>query len=87
MGNHPNPFNPTTTIAFVVERAQRVIISVFDVEGSRVATIANRTFAPGYHSVKWTGRDDAGRIVPSGTYLVQMETGDGTEARKISLVR
>jgi flagellar hook assembly protein FlgD len=87
VGNHPNPFNPTTTIAFAVERAQRVIISVFDVEGSRVATIANQTFAPGYHSVKWAGRNDTGRIVPSGTYLVQMETGDGAEARKISLVR
>jgi len=87
VGNHPNPFNPTTTIAFAVEHEQRVTISVFDVEGRRVATLANQTFSPGFHSVKWTGRDDAGRTVPSGTYLVQMETGDGAEARKISLVR
>ena len=87
VGNHPNPFNPTTTIAFAVEHEQRVTISVFDVKGSLVASITNRTFGPGIHSVKWTGRDDAGRIVPSGTYLVRMETGDGAEARKISLVR
>ncbi len=87
VGNHPNPFNPVTTIAFAVERTQRVTISVFDIEGRRVATIANRNFGPGFHSVKWTGRDEAGRTVPSGTYLVQMDTDDGAEARKISLVR
>jgi len=87
VGNHPNPFNPTTTISFAVEHEQRVTISVFDVEGRRVATIANQIFDAGIHSVKWTGRDDAGRTVPSGTYLVQMETGDGAEVGKISLVR
>jgi len=87
VGNHPNPFNPTTTIAFAVEHVQRVTLSVFDVEGRRVATIADRTYSPGIHSVKWTGQDDAGRAVPSGTYLVQMTTGDGADARKISLVR
>jgi hypothetical protein len=87
MGNHPNPFNPTTTIAFALERTQRVTISVFDVRGRRVTTIASRTFGPGIHSVKWSGCDQSGRTVPSGTYMVQMETGDGAEARKISLVR
>ncbi len=87
VGNHPNPFNPTTTIAFAVENEQWVTISVFNIDGRRIATVANQTYAPGFHSVKWTGRDDGGRIVPSGTYLVQMDTGDGAQARKISLVR
>jgi len=87
LGNHPNPFNPTTTISFAVEHEQRVTISVYNVEGRRVATIANQTFDAGIHSVKWKGRDDSGRTVPSGTYLVQMETRDGTVAGKISLVR
>ena len=86
-GNHPNPFNPATTIAFAVEREQRVTISVFDVEGRRIATLTDQAYGPGFHSVQWTGLDAAGRAVPSGTYLVQMETGDGAEARKISLVR
>ncbi len=87
MGNHPNPFNPATTIAFAVEREQRVTIEVFDVDGRQVASIASRLFEPGVHSVQWTGRDDAGRIVPSGTYVVRLVTDDGAEARKISLVR
>ncbi len=86
-GSHPNPFNPATTIAFAVDVSQRVTISVFDVEGRRVATLTDRNFEVGLHSVKWMGLDTNGRAVPSGTYLVRMETGDGADARKISLVR
>ena len=87
MGNHPNPFNPVTTIAFAVENTQRVTVSVFDVDGGRIATLTDQIYEPGIHSVKWAGRDDGGRTVPSGTYLVQMETGDRAEARKITLVK
>ena len=87
MGNHPNPFNPTTTIAFAVERTQRVRLSVFDVEGRRVATIADRVFDPGFHTVKWLGQDGAGRAMSSGTYMVRMETVEGVEFGKMSLVR
>ncbi|MBU8869684.1 MAG: aryl-sulfate sulfotransferase [Gemmatimonadales bacterium] len=87
MGNHPNPFNPVTTIGFAVENTQRVTVSVFDVAGGRIATLTDQIYEPGIYSVKWAGRNDEGRTVPSGTYLVQMETGDDAEARKISLVR
>ncbi len=86
-GGRPNPFNPTTTISFTVGRAQRVTISVLDLKGRHVATLADRTYGAGIHSVRWTGRDAAGRTVPSGTYLVRMETGDGDGVRKVSLVR
>jgi hypothetical protein len=87
VSSHPNPFNPSTTISFALAEDQRVTISVFDAAGQRIATIADRIFGPGLNSVTWAGRDDAGRIVPAGTYLVRMETGNGAEARKISLVR
>lgn len=83
----PNPFNPTTTISFSVAQEQWVTIAVFDVEGRKLETVAEQTFGPGSHSVLWTGRDDRGRAVPSGTYLVQLETGGSSVARKITLVR
>jgi hypothetical protein len=85
--NRPNPFNPTTTITFTLAQAQRVTIVVSDIAGRTIATIADRTFGPGLNSVAWSGRDAAGHTVPSGTYLVRMETEDGAQARKISLVR
>lgn len=87
IGNHPNPFNPTTTVAFAVEHEQQVTIAVYDVTGRRVTTLTDQIYSPGFYSVKWAGRDDTGRSVPSGTYLVQMQSGDSGETRKISLVR
>ncbi|MFH1843236.1 MAG: FlgD immunoglobulin-like domain containing protein [bacterium] len=87
LGNHPNPFNPLTTIDFAVDRPQRVSISVFDVLGRRVAVIADRQFAAGTHSVQWDGRDGAGQAVCSGTYLMLMETEGGAQSKKMMLVR
>ncbi len=87
VGNYPNPFNPVTAIAFVVERTQQVSVSVYDLAGRQVATVADRIFDPGIHSVTWTGQDRTGRAVPSGTYMVRMATGDRVETGKMSLVR
>ena len=55
--------------------------------GKRVAILANQTFASGEHSLTWKGRDVAGRSMPSGTYLVRLETESAVTAQKLMLVR
>ena len=87
LGGRPNPFNPRTTISFALAEERHVTIAVFDLAGRRIATITDRIYGPGIGSVTWEGRNDAGRAVPSGTYVARMETRDGAQARKISLVR
>jgi len=84
---YPNPFNPQTTISFSLERPVRAEIGVYDLTGSRVAVLATRTFTPGAHSLTWNGRDSQGRAMPSGTYIVRLETESGVEAKKVMLVR
>lgn len=86
-GARPNPFNPATRIGFMVEKQGRVTMTVHDVAGRRVAVLADRTFEPGAHTVTWRGRDEAGREVPSGTYLVRMETAGSGDTRKITIIR
>jgi hypothetical protein len=86
-GAHPNPFNPMTTVKFSVARTQRVTLSVFNMSGQRVATLAEGTFEAGEHPVQWNGTDSAGRGVSSGTYIVHMQSEDGVSASKIMLVR
>jgi hypothetical protein len=86
-GAQPNPFNPSTRISFAVEREGRVTLVVYDVTGRRIATLADRIYGPGVHTVNWNGKDTGGRAVPSGTYLVQMESAGRGEARKVMLVR
>jgi flagellar hook assembly protein FlgD len=49
--------------------------------------LADEIFTAGTHSVDWNGCDAAGRAMPSGSYLIKLETARGVEARKVSLIR
>ncbi len=64
----PNPFNPATTIAFTTPAEMQVRITVFDVLGRRVETIAEGLVGPGTHQLRW---DAAGRA--SGVYFCRVE--------------
>ena len=83
----PNPINPQTAIKFTVDRSQHVRLSVFDMTGRRVATVADRTFTAGEHSEHWNGTDDAGRRVPSGTYVARLEGAQSVQTTKLMLVK
>ena len=85
--NYPNPFNPQTTITFSLERDEWAAVSVFELTGRRVALLTDRTFDAGTHSLTWSGRDEAGRSMPSGTYIVRLETESNVQARKVMLLR
>ncbi len=87
MANAPNPFNPATTIWFGVDRAGLVTVAVHDLTGRRVAVLASTVFQPGIHQVRWSGKDETGRAVASGTYVVTMQSAAGVESRKISLIK
>jgi len=84
-GNYPNPFNPTTTIRFSVPEAQHIQLAVFDVRGQRVATLVDRQVPAGRQAVIWTGRDDQGRHVASGTYFYRMVAGGEIRTNKMLL--
>ncbi|MBU2503337.1 right-handed parallel beta-helix repeat-containing protein [bacterium] len=72
----PNPFNPTTTVAFDLPAPETVSLLVFDVKGRLVRTLLDRqTFPQGRHEVRWDGRDQAGGQAASGTYFFRLEGG------------
>ena len=84
----PNPFNPVTTIQYDLPRATRVDLAIYDVTGRMVRRLgAGKVESRGTHFLTWDGRDARGRAMPSGTYIVRLETGVGVEARKVMLVR
>jgi len=84
---HPNPFNPRTEIAFVLDRKQRAEISVYDLSGRRRCVLADRPFAAGGHTLVWDGRDTAGGLVSSGAYLIRLESASDVLVRKVTLLR
>ena len=74
LGNHPNPFNQETIISFSLPSQQAVTLSVFDMNGKLVRHLNDRPYAAGINRVRWDGRDDAGNVVASGVYIVQMKS-------------
>ena len=67
--NVPNPFNPTTKIAFDLAHAGPVKLQIFDVAGHVVKTLVDGTTPAGRHEAAWAGLDQAGRRVSSGVYF------------------
>ena len=81
--NHPNPFNPATTIPFALPAAQEVTLKVFDLAGQEITTLLhNERKAAGVHEVKF----DAHRL-PSGVYFYRVTAGAFVATRKMVLVR
>lgn len=83
----PNPFNPSTSVAFSLPAAQKVRVTVHDLEGKLVATLLDEQRAAGPHTLIWDGRDGAGRNSASGTYVFRIEAGGETVTRRAMLVK
>jgi aminopeptidase N len=85
--NIPNPFNPSTTIGYSVPRTQHVRLEIYNVIGQRVACLLDETLEPGRGKVVWTGTDEGGRAVASGTYFCRMTAEDGSHVRRVVLLK
>ena len=83
MGNHPNPFNPSTTIRYTLPEAAAVRLSIYSILGQRVQVLVDATQGAGVHAVEWDGRDVFGHKVAAGVYLYRLETGPYVEVRKM----
>ncbi len=84
LSNFPNPFNPMTRISFNLPEAGEATLSIFDLQGRRLATPIDGTFDAGLHEVNWEGRDAEGRELASGIYFARLSAG--MELRMIRLV-
>jgi hypothetical protein len=86
--NHPNPFNPSTTITYYLPAAAAVTLDVYDTAGRLVTRFFNQENQErGTHSVEWRGVDAQGRAVSSGVYFYRIRCGKDIIARKMILLR
>ncbi len=85
--NYPNPFNPTTTIAYHLPRGSRVELTIFNLLGQKIRTLVNAWQPAGQHQAVWDGRDDAGQPVASGVYLYRLRSDSETQTRKMLLLK
>ena len=83
----PNPFNPSTRLAFALPQAGEVSLRIYDAAGRLVRTLVAGRLPAGEHRVVWRGRDDGGRSVAAGVYFARLRTGAGERITKLSLVK
>ncbi|MBN2357463.1 S8 family serine peptidase [candidate division KSB1 bacterium] len=86
--NYPNPFNPGTTIKFSLPKPTPVALTIYNVYGQQVRQLSCHAVRPaGEHEIIWDGRDDAGKALPSGVYIVKFTAGTFMRTCKIMMVK
>ncbi len=84
----PNPFNPETSLAVVLDRDQQVRLTVYDTRGALVRELHTGHLAAGRHVFRWDGRLADGALAPSGVYLARATGPDGgSQVRRLALVK
>lgn len=84
---YPNPFNPRVVIPFSLAVPGRVELTIYDLSGRRIRTLASGYYNRGQARVEWDGRDDIGELVSSGAYVYRIKTDRLTSARKLVLLK
>tara|TARA_B100000029_G_scaffold416774_1_gene421168 strand:- start:13 stop:948 length:936 start_codon:yes stop_codon:yes gene_type:complete len=89
--NHPNPFNPSTTISYNVEQSGYVNLKVYDVMGRLVRTLVDNQYVSAGHqagySVLWNGLDNNGQKASAGLYIYRLQSGSMTMTNKMILLK
>ncbi|MBI2504645.1 MAG: ASPIC/UnbV domain-containing protein [Candidatus Latescibacteria bacterium] len=84
---YPNPFNPTTQLAYQLPQAGEVELVVYGLTGQKLRVLVQGRQEAGFYQVEWDGRDKAGQSVSSGVYFYRLEAGSFRETRRMVLVR
>ena len=84
---YPNPFNPTTTLSFSLEKESIVSLNIYDMQGRLVTNLINKNLGQGYHSVNWNAVDSQGKAVSSGIYIYSLQTENMSINKKIVFMK
>jgi hypothetical protein len=79
---YPNPFNPSTTLAFTLPKSGFTIIDVYDLAGRKVQTLADGMLAAGEHRLTFNGSQ-----LPSGIYFARLQSGEFAGTQKLLLLK
>ena len=86
-GNYPNPFNPETTISYSVKQPGRVKLTVYNIKGQKVRTLVNEEQITGHYKLVFNAKDDRGRPISSGVYLLRMQAPGYQKLAKMVLIQ
>lgn len=86
--NFPNPFNPQTTIRYIIPQSKHVELKIFNIRGQLVRTLVDDDKPAGSYKVIWDGKNDKGIYQASGVYFYGLKAGDRfAETKQMILLR
>ena len=85
--NYPNPFNPSTRFTISIPDRSNVSTSVFDLKGRRIATLLNSELDTGVYDLTWQGKNDMGRQVSAGVYILRVDAGKYHHNQKMIYIK
>ena len=80
--NYPNPFNPSTTIAYSLRQADKVNLTIYDINGREVVILVDEQQSVGIHRVSWKPEKQA-----SGLYFYRLTTGNNSQVKKLMYLK
>ncbi|MBT6939668.1 MAG: T9SS type A sorting domain-containing protein, partial [Candidatus Marinimicrobia bacterium] len=85
--NHPNPFNPVTTLRYDLPENSFVNITIYDMIGRLVRNLVSTQQDAGYKSIRWDATNNSGQPVSAGLYLYMIQAGDFRQTKKMVLLK
>ncbi|MEN3038369.1 MAG: FlgD immunoglobulin-like domain containing protein [Candidatus Kryptonium sp.] len=85
--NYPNPFNPSTSISFDLPEDAFVTLKIYNIIGQEIRTLVNEFKNAGRYTVVWDGKDNSGKVAPSGIYFYRIAAGNFSKTLKMVLTK
>ncbi len=85
--NYPNPFNPTTTIQYGIPEAAYVTVKIYNMLGQEIKVLVQSEKLAGTYNIMWSGNDNFGNKVSSGTYIFRVTAGNQSMTRKMLFMK
>ena len=86
VNNFPNPFNPSTSIELTINYNSHIELSIYNIKGQKINTLAQNEFSKGSHLIIWNGNDESENPVSSGVYYYKLSVNGKTEVVKKCLL-
>jgi hypothetical protein len=85
--NYPNPFYEETSIQYHLPEPSTVTLTIYNLAGKHITTLVNDQQKAGIYSVKWNGKTESDKPVPSGIYIYRLETSSFNQVKKLLFIK
>lgn len=87
LNNYPNPFNPSTSIAFEIPHQEFIRLDIYNINGELVKNLMEENLSAGRYEKIWNGKDNFGRDVSSGVYIYRIMAGQFDKSARMILMK